>query len=210
MTIKQKTNEIIKRLEKRYHDAKCSLDYNHPHELLIATRLSAQCTDKRVNIITKELFNKYKSISDFANAKVADVETIVKSCGLYKTKAKDIVLMSKMLLSDFNGKIPDEISELIKLPGVGRKTANLIIGEIYNKPAVVTDTHVIRISNRLGLANSKNPEKVEQQLKKLLPKEKSTKFCHQMVLFGRDICKAQNPRCQQCDLNDVCKYYSTK
>lgn len=208
MTKKQRTDLVVSRLEKRYPDALCSLDYNLPHELLIATRLSAQCTDKRVNIVTKELFNKYHSISDFADAQVSDVENLINSCGLYKTKAKDIVAMSKMLLSDFDGEIPDTIEQLLKLPGVGRKTANLIVGDIYNQPAVVTDTHLIRITNRLGLVDSKYPIKVEQQLRKLLPAEKSSDFCHRIVLFGREICKAQNPKCDLCELNDICKYYA--
>lgn len=210
MTKKQKAKLVIEALEKRYPDAICSLIAEKPYELLIATRLSAQCTDARVNIVTKPLFKKYRSVEDFANAKIEDVENIIRSCGLYKTKARDIVKMCKQIVEDFEGKVPDTIEELITLSGVGRKTANLIIGDIYHKPAVVTDTHLIRISNRLGLVDTRDPYKVEMALKKILPPEKSSDFCHRIVHFGRDVCKAPTPKCDICELKDICKEYRTK
>lgn len=198
-------NEIISRLEKVYPDALCSLTYEKPHELMIAGRLSAQCTDARVNIVTKELFAKYKSIEDFANADVDEVAEIVKPCGLYKTKAKSIVGMCRQIMQDFDGQIPDTIEQLTKLEGIGRKTANLVLGDVFHKPAVVCDTHCIRICGRLGLTKNKDPQKVETDLRKILPPEKSSDFCHRMVLFGREYCKARGEKCGECPLADVCK-----
>ena len=198
-------NEIISRLEKVYHDALCSLTYEKPHELMIAGRLSAQCTDARVNIVTKELFAKYKSIDDFADADVSDVAEIVKPCGLYKTKAKSIVGMCRQIRDDFGGQIPDTIEQLTKLEGIGRKTANLVLGDVFHKRAVVCDTHCIRICGRLGLTKNKEPQKVETDLRKILPPEKSSDFCHRMVLFGREFCKARGERCSECPLSDICK-----
>ena len=198
-------NEIISRLEKVYPDALCSLTYEKPHELMIAGRLSAQCTDARVNIVTKELFAKYKSIEDFANADVDEVAEIVKPCGLYKTKAKSIVGMCRQIMQDFDGQIPDTIEQLTKLEGIGRKTANLVLGDVFHKPAVVCDTHCIRICGRLGLTKNKDPQKVETDLRKILPPEKSSDFCHRMVLFGREYCKARGEKCSECPLADVCK-----
>ena len=198
-------NEIISRLEKVYPDALCSLTYEKPHELMIAGRLSAQCTDARVNIVTKELFAKYKSIEDFANADVDEVAEIVKPCGLYKTKAKSIVGMCRQIMQDFDGQIPDTIEQLTKLEGIGRKTANLVLGDVFHKPAVVCDTHCIRICGRLGLTKNKDPQKVETDLRKILPPEKSSDFCHRMVLFGREYCKARGERCGECPLAEVCK-----
>ena len=198
-------NEIISRLEKVYPDALCSLTYEKPHELMIAGRLSAQCTDARVNIVTKELFAKYKSIDDFADADVSDVAEIVKPCGLYKTKAKSIVGMCRQIRDDFGGQIPDTIEQLTKLEGIGRKTANLVLGDVFHKPAVVCDTHCIRICGRLGLTKNKEPQKVETDLRKILPPEKSSDFCHRMVLFGREFCKARGERCSECPLSDICK-----
>lgn len=200
----------VERLEKRYPKAVCSLIASKPHELLIATRLSAQCTDARVNIVTKPLFEKYKSVDDFANAKIEDVEEIIRSCGLYKTKARDVVKMCVQLRDNFNGEVPDSIEKLTSLSGIGRKTANLIMGDIYKKPAVVTDTHLIRISNRLGLVDTKDPYKVEIALKKILPPEKSSDFCHRIVHFGREVCKAPTPKCENCEFTDICKEYKTK
>jgi endonuclease-3 len=197
--------EIIARLEKVYPDALCSLTYEKPHELMIAGRLSAQCTDARVNIVTKELFAKYKSIEDFANADVDEVAEIVKPCGLYKTKAKSVVGMCRQIMQDFNGEIPDTIEQLTKLEGIGRKTANLVLGDVFHKPAVVCDTHCIRICGRLGLTKNKDPQKVETDLRKILPPEKSSDFCHRMVLFGREYCKARGERCSECPLADICK-----
>lgn len=204
MTKKEKTLLIIQRLEEVYPDAVCSLTYSQPHELMIAGRLSAQCTDARVNIVTKDLFNKYKSIADFAHADVNDVEQSIRPCGLYKTKALSIVTMCRQILVDYDGKIPDTLEELTKLSGIGRKTANLILGDVFHKPAYVTDTHCIRICGRLGLTSGKEPAKVEQQLRKILPPEKSSDFCHRLVLFGREYCKARGERCSECPLIDLC------
>lgn len=198
-------DEIIHRLEHTYPDALCSLTYEKPHELMIAGRLSAQCTDARVNIVTKELFAKYKTIEDFANADVNEVAEIVKPCGLYKTKAKSIVGMCRQIMQDFDGHIPDTIEQLTKLEGIGRKTANLVLGDVFHKPAVVCDTHCIRICGRLGLTKNKDPQKVENDLRKILPPEKSSDFCHRMVLFGREFCKARGERCGECPLAQICK-----
>ena len=206
MTKKQRAMVVLERLRAAYPDAECSLDYGAPHELLIATRLSAQCTDARVNIVAKELFSTYTSVEAFANAELSDIERIIKSCGLYKTKAKDIILMSQMLLSHYGGVVPDTIEELTKLPGIGRKTANLIVGDVYGKPAVVTDTHVIRITGRIGLVATKEPAKVEAELRKLLPPDESAMFCHRLVWHGRAVCMARNPQCGVCTLVDCCKY----
>ncbi|MGN0114113.1 MAG: endonuclease III [Acutalibacteraceae bacterium] len=210
MTKKQKAIAVVNEMIRLYPDAECSLVAKAPHELLIATRLSAQCTDKRVNIVTKPLFEKYRSVDDFAKASVDDVGEIIRSCGLYKTKARDIVNMCIMLRDVYGSKVPDTIDELTKLPGVGRKTANLIVGDVYGKPAVVTDTHLIRITNRLGLVDTKEPKKVEFELKKLLPPEESNNFCHRMVMFGRDVCKAPTPKCEICTLHELCKEYKSK
>ena len=194
-----------KLLEKAYPDAKCSLEYETPLELLIATRLSAQCTDKRVNIVTRDLFAKYKTAKDFANAEIEDIAECIKSCGLYKTKARDIKMMAEKIISDFSGEVPDSLEKLLTLPGVGRKTANLIMGDIFGKPAVVTDTHCIRISRRLGLTKNTEPKKVEFDLLKLLTPETSSDFCHRIVLFGREYCRARNPLCENCPLKEICK-----
>ena len=205
MTKKEKALIVIDALKKRYPDAKCSLVASAPHELLIATRLSAQCTDARVNIVTEELFNKYRSINDFADADIADIENIIHSCGLYKTKAKDVVMMCRQLRDNFGGVVPDSIDKLTSLSGIGRKTANLIMGDVYGQPAVVADTHLIRISGRLGFVDTKDPYKVELAMKKILPPEESNNYCHRMVQFGRDVGKAQNPDCKNCELYEVCK-----
>ncbi|MDD2418752.1 MAG: endonuclease III [Oscillospiraceae bacterium] len=204
---KERTNKAIAALKQLYPDAKCSLTSYNALQLLIATRLSAQCTDARVNLITPALFERYTSLKDFSEAEVEEVESYIHSCGLYKTKARDIVAMTKMLRHVYNGVIPDTVDELIKLPGVGRKTANLIVGDVFGKPAVVTDTHCIRISNRLGLCNTKDPYKVEMELRDLLPPEESNAFCHRIVLFGRDICSARKPRCNVCPMQEYCPEY---
>jgi endonuclease-3 len=207
MTVAQKKDlalQVIGLLEKQYPDAKCSLEYSQPHELLIATRLSAQCTDARVNIVTKELFAKFHTIEEFADADIADIEEIVKPCGLYKTKAKSIKEMCIQLRDEHGGILPDTLEGLTKLSGIGRKTANLIMGDIYHKPAVVTDTHCIRITGRLGLVKSKEPAKVEAELWKILPPDKSNDLCHRLVLFGREFCTARSPKCAGCPLRDIC------
>lgn len=195
----------VDQLKLDYPEAICSLDAEDPVQLIIATRLSAQCTDARVNLVTPKLFAKYPTLEDYASANLEDVEDIVRPCGFYHMKAKDIIGMAQMLLDEYGGTVPDTIDELVRLPGVGRKTANLIVGDVYGKPAVVADTHLIRISNRLGLVNTKDPYKVETELKKLLPPEESNDFCHRCVLHGRAVCDARKPKCEICNLKKVCK-----
>ena len=196
-------NAIIERLIEKYPLADCSLEYEtEPYKLLIMARLSAQCTDARVNIVAKDLFERFRSLEDFAEADIEELEQAIFSCGLYKTKAKNIKAMCRMIINTFGSRVPEEMDDLLKLPGIGRKIANLIRGDIFNKPAIVTDTHCIRISNRLGLANSENPNIVEKQLVKIIPPEESNDFCHRLVLFGREYCKAQNPRCGECFLGE--------
>lgn len=210
MTKKEKALQICRLLEQKYPDALCSLTYSAPHELIIAGRLSAQCTDARVNIVTKELFAKYRSIDDFANADIEDVERIVKPCGLYKTKARSIVEMCRQINENFGGEIPQTIDELTTLSGIGRKTANLIMGDVFHKPAIITDTHCIRICGRLGLTKNTEPVKVEQELLKIIPPELSSDFCHRLVLFGRETCKARGEKCYDCILNKICSSYKRK
>ena len=205
MTKKEIALKAVESLKKEYPDAICSLSASNPFELLVATRLSAQCTDARVNLVTPALFEKYKTIEDYADADVSDVENIIRSCGFYKMKASDIVNMAKKIIADFDSTVPDNIEDLTSLPGVGRKTANLICGDVYHKPAVVADTHLIRISNRLGLVETKDPVKVELQLKKLLPPDESNDFCHRVVLHGRAVCSARKPDCEKCSLSDFCR-----
>lgn len=205
MTRKQKALEAVQALKKEYPESICSLEAHDPLQLLIATILSAQCTDARVNLVTPALFSKYPSAEAFANADIADVENRIHSCGFYHAKAKHIIGMAQKLISDFGGKVPDTIEELITLPGVGRKTANLICGDIYGKPAVVADTHLIRISNLLGLIETKDPYKAEMQLKKILPSEESNDFCHRCVLHGRAVCVARRPKCEICCMKEFCK-----
>ena len=189
-------NEIIAALKERYPSALCALQYEKDYELMIAVRLSAQCTDARVNLITPALFARFPTLDAFADADIAEVETYVHSCGFYRQKAKDIVQACQILRAEHGGKVPDTMEALLKLPGVGRKTANLLLGDIYRRPgSVVCDTHCIRISNRLGLASGKEPEKVEKQLRAILPPEESSDFCHRIVLFGRDLCTARSPKC---------------
>ncbi len=204
MDKKTRILKSVEALEKLYPNAICSLNYSDAFELLIATRLSAQCTDARVNIVTPALFDKYPTAADMARAEISDVEELIKTCGLYKTKAKDLVGIGKMITDDFGGRIPDTIEELTRLPGVGRKTANLVCGDIYGKPAVVADTHFIRLCNRLGFVNTTDPLKVENAMRRLLPPDKSNDFCHRSVLFGRDICTARKTYCERCPLSEFC------
>lgn len=206
MTNKEKAILAVDALKKEYPDAICSLVYTDPLQLLIATRLAAQCTDARVNMVTPKLFATYKNVYEFAEAEVEDVEQIIKSCGLYKTKARDIVAMCKALSSDFNGVVPDSINELVKLPGIGRKTANLIVGDIFHKPAVVVDTHCIRITSKLGLHNIKDAVKIEKILREILPPDESNDFCHRLVLHGRAVCTARSPKCDKCCMKDFCNF----
>lgn len=204
MTSQEIALKAIETLKELYPDAICSLVYSDPFELLVATRLSAQCTDARVNMVTPALFERFKGVDAFADADAEEVGEYIKSCGLYKTKAKDLVKMAQQLRENYNSTVPDSIDELTKLSGVGRKTANLIVGDVYHKPAVVVDTHCIRITRRLGLHNEKDAGKIEKILKSILPPEESNDFCHRLVLFGRDICTARNPKCDTCPLADFC------
>ncbi len=204
MRKQDRARAAIEALKTLYPDAICSLNADNPLQLLIATRLSAQCTDARVNLVTPALFQRYPTLDALADASPDEVGEYIRSCGLYKTKARDIVAMCRMLRDEYGGVIPDTVEELTKLPGVGRKTANLVCGDVYGKPAVVTDTHCIRITNRLGLSQGKDPYKVEMQLRAVLPPEESNDFCHRLVLFGRDICSARSPKCDECPLNTVC------
>lgn len=204
-------NEIaglaIVELEKLYPDIECSLKYEKPYELMFATRLAAQCTDARVNVVTKKLFKKYPDLQSFADADIEELESYVKPCGLYHMKAKSLKEMSRQLLENFNGEVPDNMEDLLTLSGIGRKTANLVLGDVFGKPAIVTDTHCIRITGRLGLTANTEPAKVEKDLAKILPPEISNHFCHQTVQFGRDICRARSPKCKECPLNYFCEYY---
>ncbi len=203
--MEQKVSSIISILKERYPDALCALHYRTDYELMIAVRLSAQCTDARVNLVTPGLFAAYPTLEAFAQADIADVERHVHSCGFYKHKARDIILACQMLLTDYNGRVPDNMDDLLKLPGVGRKTANLLLGDLYGTPgSIVCDTHCMRICGRLGLSQGRDPEKVERQLRLVLPPEESSDFCHRIVLFGRDTCTARNPKCAGCPLAMHC------
>lgn len=203
--MKEKVNAIIGALKERYPDAPCALHYSKDYELMIAVRLSAQCTDARVNLVTPALFAEYPTLEAMANADISRVEELVHSCGFYKHKARDIVLGCQMLLSDYGGKVPGTMEELLRIPGVGRKTANLLLGDLYSVPgSVVCDTHCIRICGKLGLSQGKEPEKVETQLRAILPPEESSDFCHRIVLFGREVCIARNPKCGSCPLALYC------
>ena len=205
MTKKERARLLVDALKKEYPDALCSLVADNPFELLVATRLSAQCTDARVNMVTPALFSKYRTLDDYVNADVKDVEEIIHSCGFYHGKARDIIEMAKGVRDRFNGIVPDNIEDLTTLSGVGRKTANLIVGDVYGKPAVVADTHLIRLTNRMGLVATKDPKKVEMELKKILPPEESNDFCHRAVLHGRAVCTARKANCENCCANSVCK-----
>ena len=204
-TLAEKGRICTDELEKLYPNAICSLNSKNPFELIVATRLSAQCTDARVNLVTPSLFEKYPTPKSLASARQEDVEQCIKSCGLYKTKAKSLIEMSKTLCEKFDGQVPDNMKDLTSLPGIGRKTANLILGDVFGQPAVVADTHLIRISNRLGLCDSRDPYKVEIKLKSVLDPHRSSDFCHRIVLFGRDICTARSPKCDKCPLIALCK-----
>lgn len=208
MEVSSKVTNILAALKELYPDALCALHFGKDYELMIAVRLSAQCTDARVNLVTPALFAKYPTLEAFAAADVGDVEEMVRSCGFYKHKARDIVLACQMLLSDYHGRVPDNMEDLLKLPGVGRKTANLLLGDIYHKEAYVCDTHCIRICGKLGLSQGKDPQKVEMQLRKVIPPEESSDFCHRIVLHGRAVCTARNPKCSQCTLAPFCDFFT--
>ena len=203
--MKKKVSSIIEILKQRYPEAPCALHYSKDYELMIAVRLSAQCTDARVNLVTPALFAAYPTLEAMAAASIPDVENYIHSCGFYRQKAKDIVQACQLLLEKHGGKVPGTMEQLLQLPGVGRKTANLLLGDLYGVPgSTVCDTHCIRICGRLGLSKGKDPEKVEQQLRKLLPPEESSDFCHRIVLFGREVCIARNPKCSECPLAIHC------
>ena len=198
--------EIIERLKKEYPDAGCTLDYDHAWKLLVSVRLAAQCTDARVNVVVEDLYAKYPTVNALADATPEEIEEIVRPCGLGKSKARDFSACMKILRDEYNGKVPDNFNALLKLPGVGRKSANLIMGDVFGKPAIVTDTHCIRLVNRMGLVDHiKEPKKVEMALWKIIPPEEGSDFCHRLVYHGRDICTARTkPFCDKCCLQDIC------
>lgn len=207
MTKKQLALEVIERLKREYPDAGCTLNYDQAWKLLVSVRLAAQCTDERVNKIVEVLYDKYPDVNALAEADVEDIENIVRPCGLGKSKARDISACMKILKEEYDGKVPDDFDALLKLPGVGRKSANLIMGDVFGKPAIVTDTHCIRLTNRIGLVDGiKEPKKVEMALWKIIPPEEGSDFCHRLVYHGRDVCTARTkPYCDKCCLNDICK-----
>lgn len=207
MTKKQLALEIIDRLKKEYPDADCTLDYNQAWKLLVSVRLAAQCTDARVNVVVEGLYEKYPDVKSLAEAPVEEIEKIVRPCGLGKSKARDISACMKMLLEKYDGNVPDDFDKLLELPGVGRKSANLIMGDVFKKPAIVTDTHCIRLTNRMGLVdNCKDPKKVEMALWKIIPPNEGSDFCHRLVYHGREVCTARTkPYCDKCCIADICK-----
>lgn len=206
MTKEERALEIIERLKKEYPDAGCTLDYDQAWKLLVSVRLAAQCTDARVNVVVEKLYEKFPDVNALADADVKDIEELVRPCGLGASKARDISACMKMLRDEYDGKVPDDFNALLKLPGVGRKSANLIMGDVFGKPAIVTDTHCIRLSNRMGLVDQiKDPKKVEMALWKLIPPEEGSDFCHRLVMHGREICTARTkPYCSRCCLEDIC------
>ena len=209
MRTPEQVNEIVSRLEDEYPLAECTLDFRKDYELLFSVRLAAQCTDERVNMITPALFERFPTLESFAEADVQEVEKYIHSCGFFRAKARDIVLCAQALIERHGGRVPDTMEELVKLPGVGRKTANLILGDVFGKPAVVVDTHCIRLSNRMGLVdNLKDPVKIERELRAILPPEKSSDFCHRLVHHGRAVCTARKPECERCCVRHVCRTFS--
>ena len=207
MTKKQRALEVIERLKKRYPDADCTLDYDQAWKLLVSVRLAAQCTDARVNIVVETLYDKYPTVKALAQASPEEIEEIVRPCGLGKSKARDISACMRILDEQYDGNVPDDFQALLKLPGVGRKSANLIMGDVFGKPAIVTDTHCIRLSNRIGLVDGiKDPKKVEMELWKIIPPEEGSELCHRLVYHGREVCTARTtPHCDRCCLADICK-----
>lgn len=202
--------EIRPILEHTYPDSCCSLNFEKPHELLIATQLAAQCTDARVNLVTPALFERYPDINAFADAEQSELERYIRSTGFFRNKAKNIIGCCQMLRDTFGGVVPGTMEELTRLPGVGRKTANIILGDVYGLPSVVVDTHCIRLSNRMGLTKQKDPVKIEMELRKIVPEDYQTKFCHTLVFHGRAYCKAQRPDCEHCPINELCPKIMTK
>lgn len=207
MRKKNKVEKIIEILEQEFPNAKIRLNHSNPFELLVATILSAQCTDERVNLVTSELFKKYRTPFDFANLKNEELERLIYSTGYYKSKAKHIIESSKLIIEKFNGNVPDTMESLLQLPGVGRKTANVILSHSFSKPGIVVDTHVIRITNRLGLVDTKDPKKIEFQLMKIVPKDKWVVFTHLLISHGRKYCISRRPKCDQCPINGYCNYF---
>lgn len=207
MKSKYQVKSILDSLEKMYPDARCELDYTTPFELLIATILSAQCTDARVNIVTAEMFKKYNTAEDFNDLPVETIEREIKTCGLYKAKAKNIKEASKAIVEDYSGEVPSTMEELIKLPGVGRKTADVVLSNAYGVPAIAVDTHVFRVANRIGLVDEKTPEKTEFALMDTIPKRRWSRTHHLLIFHGRKICKARNPLCNECEIKRRCDYY---
>ena len=212
MTKKQRVLEVIQRLKKAYPDSDCTLDYDQAWKLLVSVRLAAQCTDARVNIVVEDLYKVYPDVDALADAQPEDIEQIIRPCGLGKSKARDISACMRMLREEYHYQVPDTMEELLKLPGVGRKSANLILGDVYGKPAIVTDTHCIRLSNRIGLVdNLKDPKQVEMALRKIIPPEEGNALCHRFVDHGREVCTARTiPHCEICCLADVCRYYQSQ
>ncbi len=205
MTRKERAGIILDVLKREYPEVKCTLNCTTPLEMLIATQMSAQCTDARVNIITEELFKKYKNVDDFANADFDELCEDIRSAGFYRSKAKNIILTAQRIREIYNGQVPDTMEDLLTLPGTGRKTANLVLGDIFKKPAIVVDTHCIRLTNRMGLTTNTEPTKIENDLRKILPPEESLGFCHRMVYHGRAVCTARKPKCESCAVREICK-----
>ena len=212
ITKKQRALEVIQRLKKAYPDSDCTLDYDQAWKLLVSVRLAAQCTDARVNVVVEDLYKVYPDVDALADAQPEDIEQIIRPCGLGKSKARDISACMRMLREEYHYEVPDTMEELLKLPGVGRKSANLILGDVYGKPAIVTDTHCIRLSNRIGLVdNLKDPKQVEMALRKIIPPEEGNALCHRFVDHGREVCTARTiPHCEICCLADVCRYYQSQ
>ncbi len=210
MTKKETVLKIREIFDRVYADAKCSLDFETPHQLLVAVQLSAQCTDARVNIVTKDLFKRYTSTEEFASADEEELCSIIKPCGFFRTKGRNIIASSAKIINDFGGRVPDNMEDLLSLPGVGRKTANLILGDVYGIPGLVVDTHAIRLTNRIGLVNDKDPVKIEYALKKIVPPDYQTSFCHQLVYHGRAVCNAAKPACTSCPIAELCKKKNVK
>lgn len=206
MDKRSRVTEIIEVFDRLYSDADCTLDYKDPLELLISTQLAAQCTDARVNIVTQSLYKKYKDVYDFAKADLSELEKDIKPTGFYRNKARNIKETCKMIIEKFDGKVPDNLDDLLTLPGVGRKTANLVLGDVYGIPGIVIDTHAKRLSNRIGLSNNEDPTKIEFDLMEIVPKENWSKFCHQLVYHGRAVCNARKPECTKCEILDYCHY----
>lgn len=210
MRKKERIELLLELMDKTYPEVKCSLNYSNPLEMLIATQLSAQCTDARVNIVTEELFKRYKTVYDYANADINELQEYIRSAGFYKNKSKNIIECCKRLIEVYNGEVPDTMEDLTSLAGTGRKTANLVLGDIFGKPAVVVDTHCIRLSNRIGLVKETDPYKIETELRKIIPENHQLRLCHQFVYHGRAYCNARKPDCENCPIKPACKQVGIK